>query len=106
MTNDLIIIFAASAAIVYLVRYLPLLVLHNVNIPRALNKFLHNLPVAILAALAFQFIFLKEGQLHHGLDNFYVIGLFACIFLALKTKNLAITVFGSISLLFFLNYFF
>lgn len=104
--NNLAVILFVSVIITYLVRYLPLVTLHSARIPSVVNKFLHNLPVAILAAIAFQAVFLKEGKIYHGWDNFYLIGLIACIVLAVKTKNLAVTVFGSISLLFALNYLF
>ncbi len=103
MNNSLVFVMLAAIIITYLTRYLPFAVLHNKKIPRRLEIFLRNLPVAVLSALAFQSVFLKDGEFHHGWDNFYLVGLVFAVVLAVTTRRLPVVVFGSISLLLIMN---
>ena len=103
MNKHILFIMLAAIIITYLTRFIPLAVLHNIRIPRKVELFLRNLPVAVLAALAFQSVFLKEGELHHGWDDFYLIGLIFSIILSVTAKSLPFVVFGSITLLLIIN---
>lgn len=100
------VVLLATVVVTYLTRYLPLLALHSLKIPTKITKIFYNLPVAILTALAFQSVFIREGNLYPAWDNYYILGLITSIILSIKTNSLVIVVIGSISVLFVMNYIF
>ncbi len=100
MLNDnIFLIIVITSVLTFLIRYLPITLLHGRELPLTLYKFLRNLPIALLAALITQSVFIKNGQLYSGWEDFYLIGFIASIILAIITRNMAIIVFGSLSIM-------
>lgn len=95
MSNVFAIIIGA-AVLTFLIRYLPLAILHKRRLSMLVEKFLYYTPLGVLAALATQSVFWKEGHLYSGLPNFYLLGAIVSVALGVATRKLGIVVIGGI----------
>lgn len=89
-------IIIGAAVLTFLIRYLPLAILHERRLPKSVEKFLSYTPLGILAALATQTVFWREGQLYSGLPDFYLLGMIVSVALGVATRKLGIVVIGGI----------
>lgn len=96
MPSNILIIIGGAGLVTFLIRYLPLLLLHNKRLPWWVERLLFYLPLSILGALGTQSIFLREGKWDSGLSNFYLLGTLVSIFLGIKSKNLTIIILGGV----------
>lgn len=85
-------IIAAMGAVTYLPRALPLAVLAQMKIPEGFIRWLRFVPVAVLAALLAPELLLREGTFDLSLQNQFLIAAVPCFLVAVKTKNLLLTV--------------
>lgn len=86
-------IIIAMAAVTYLPRMLPLLLLHGVELPTPVKKMIDLLPCAILAALIFPAIIYTNGN---GSQTSSIVGAITAIITASFGCNLMITVLAAI----------
>jgi branched-subunit amino acid transport protein len=59
-------------AVTYLPRVLPLLALSSRRLPAVVVAWLRQVPVAVLAAMLFPALFVREGRVDLGLDNLFL----------------------------------
>lgn len=85
-------IIAAMGAVTYLPRALPLAVLAQMKIPEGFIRWLRFVPVAVLAALLAPELLLRDGGFDLTLQNQYLLAAVPCFLVAVKTKNLLLTV--------------
>jgi len=76
----------------YLPRMLPMVLLSKFNLPPLFLKWLKLIPVAVLSALLAPAILAPQGEISIGLDNKAFIASIPCFLVAIKTKNLFLTV--------------
>jgi len=75
------------------------------HIPETLRRALHYVPPAVLSALIFPELFLKEGMLHLSLGNFRLLAGLVAIVVAGFSKNTLITIIAGMIALFLLELF-
>lgn len=85
-------IIAAMGVVTYLPRALPLAVLARTKIPEGFIRWLRFVPVAVLAALLAPELLLRDGAFELSLDNHFLLAAVPCFLVAVKTKNLLLTV--------------
>lgn len=88
--------------VTYLPRFLPLILLSRRDLSSGIVRWLSYIPVAVLSALLAPGILLKDGELFLSVKNISLLAFFPTIFIAVKTKNIFLTVIGGFfSYLFF-----
>ena len=92
MEQKVILIIIGMSLVTYLPRMLPMVLLSKVNLPPLFLKWLQFIPIAVLSALLAPAILAPQGELSIGLDNKAFIASIPCFFVAIKTKNLFLTV--------------
>lgn len=93
-------IIAGMALVTCLPRVLPLLVLSRKDIPPGLRRWLEFVPVSVLSALLVPSLLVQNGQLAFRLDNHYLLAAVPAFLVAVKFKNIFLTVFcGIVSLM-------
>jgi branched-subunit amino acid transport protein len=85
-------IIVAMGAVTYLPRAIPLAVLAQIKIPEGFIRWLRFVPVAVLAALLAPELLLRDGAFDLSLSNHYLLAAVPCFLVAVKTKNLLLTV--------------
>ncbi|MFO7295739.1 MAG: AzlD domain-containing protein [Caldicoprobacter sp.] len=103
MEQKVILIIIGMSVVTYLPRILPMVLLSKVNLPPLFLKWLQFIPVAVLSALLAPAILAPQGELSIGLDNNAFIASIPCFFVAIKTKNLFLTVMVGILAMFLLQ---
>ena len=88
----------------YLPRYLPLYVLTKVKIPRLLIVWLSYVPIAVLASLIAPGLLFNEGSFYFSVQNYYLLASVPTFFVAIKSKNMMITVLVGLASIFLLNF--
>lgn len=91
--------------VTYLPRMLPLVLLSKFELPNSLLKWLSYIPVAVLSALLFPGLLISDGKLAIHLKNKNLIAAIPCFIIAVKTKNLFLTVLIGIVSMFILQNF-
>lgn len=92
MDQKLVLIIIGMSLVTYLPRMLPMVLLSKVNLPPLFLKWLHFIPVAVLSALLAPALLAPQGQLSVGPDNSALIASIPCFLVAIRTKNLFLTI--------------
>ncbi len=90
-TERLILIFLGMWFVTYSPRLLPLFALSQVRLPDRLMIWLSYLPAAILSALIFPGALMRDGMLDPGVGNPSLWALVASFAVAIRTRNLILT---------------
>ncbi|UCG37767.1 MAG: AzlD domain-containing protein, partial [bacterium] len=90
-TERLVLIFLGMWAATYTPRLVPLLLLSRVRLPDGLMTWLSYLPAAILSALIFPWALIRQGTLDPGPGNPALWALAASFLVAVKSRNLILT---------------
>jgi branched-subunit amino acid transport protein len=90
-TKRLIMIFLGMWAVTYFPRMLPLVALSQVRLPGRLMTWLSYLPASILAALIFPGALMTDGRLDVTAGNPAVWALLISFAVAVRTRNLILT---------------
>jgi branched-subunit amino acid transport protein len=90
-TERLILIFLGMFLVTYIPRLLPLLALTQVRLPDRLMSWLSYLPAAILSALIFPGALMRNGVIDPGIGNPSLWALAVSFAVAVKTRNLILT---------------
>jgi branched-subunit amino acid transport protein len=75
------------------------------QIPETMRKALHYVPPAVLSAIVFPELFLRNGQLALSLDNYRLLAGLAAIIVAWFSKNTLLTIIAGMIVLFLLQSF-
>lgn len=98
---DLLLVVLGSAIVTFLPRVVPLLVLSKVEIPEWGLKWLGHIPIAILAALLAQTLFM-----HETVKVDYLVAAIPTFFVAIFTRSLLGAVLTGVIVVFLLRFFF
>ena len=90
-TQRLIFIFLGMMFVTYIPRLLPLFALSQVRLPDRLMSWLSYLPAAILSALIFPGALMRDGAIDPGFSNPSIWALAVSFAVAIKTRNLILT---------------
>jgi len=80
------------AAVTYLPRLLPVWILSSKSLPKIVVAWLRYVPVAVLAAMLFPAIVIRENQFDLGPSNLFLLAAVPTFLVAWKTRSL----FGSV----------
>jgi len=75
------------------------------NVPETMRRALHYVPPAVLSAIIFPELFLREGHWALSLDNFRLLAGLIAILIAWYSKNTLITIIAGMVVLFLLQFF-
>ena len=75
------------------------------HVPEALRKALHYVPPAVLSAIIFPELFIRNGTLNLSLDNYRLMAGLVAILVAWFTKSILITILAGMLALLFLQFF-
>ena len=75
------------------------------HVPEALRKALHYVPPAVLSAIIFPELFIRDEMLNLSLDNYRLMAGLVAILTAWFTKNILITILAGMLALFLLQFF-
>jgi len=75
------------------------------HVPEALRKALHYVPPAVLSAIIFPELFIRNETLNLSLDNYRLIAGLVAILVAWFTKSILITILAGMLALFLLQFF-
>ena len=89
-----IIIFVALSAMNYLIRLLPLTLLSQWVLPQRVQIWLRQIPMTVLAAIVFQQLFAKDGNISWRWDDYWLVGAVAAVIIMALTRNLFLVAFG------------
>jgi branched-subunit amino acid transport protein len=103
MEKEFIILVVGMALATYIPRMLPLVVLTRTGLPPLALRWLSFIPVAVLSALLFPGIFLRDGALFISWHNIYLLAAIPTIAVAWKTRNLFLTIIVGIVVTFLLK---
>lgn len=87
---DVLLIIVASAAVTFLPRVLPLAFLSRVELPEWSLRWLRHIPVAVMAALLAQALFVKDGS--PAWQPLMVLPAIPAWAVAIRTRSLLLTV--------------
>ena len=101
MENTLIWVILGMAAVTFIPRMIPMVFLADREVPQWVNEWLGYIPVAVLAALLFPSLFIRNDQIAI-IDNSYLFAAVPTFIIGLWTKNIFATVLtGMISVVLF-----
>ena len=92
MRTEVMLMIAAMGAVTYLSRIAGFALVRAFGVPPLLARWLTYVPVGILTALIVPTLLIRDGQLHVGLNNHYLVAGFIAAVVAYKTRNVLITV--------------
>jgi branched-subunit amino acid transport protein len=75
------------------------------QVPETMRRALHYVPPAVLSAIIFPELFLREGEWYVSLDNYRLLAGLAAILVAWFSKNTLITIIAGMVVLFLLQFF-
>ena len=75
------------------------------DVPETIRKALHYVPPAVLSAIIFPELFLREGALNLTLDNYRLLAGVVAVLVAWFSKNILITIIAGMLALFLLQFF-
>jgi len=101
MSNEMFILIILGTMIVtYIPRMLPLVLLSKTVLPKRVESFLDYIPIAILGAILFETLLIRDSVINIKLDNDYLLAGVLTIILARFVKRVdVIVVFGIITTL-------
>lgn len=99
-------IMLLGGLITFGIRFSLIYLFGKLHIPETMRKALHYVPPAVLSAIIFPELFLRDGKLDIGLDNYRLLaGLFA-VGVAWFSKNTLVTIIAGMIGLFLLQFLF
>lgn len=89
-------IILGSAIVTFIPRVVPLMVLSRFELPAWAMRWLHYVPISIIATLIGQEIFIDDGKIVSLTNNIEFFAAIPTFFIAIKTRSLLGTVLGGI----------
>lgn len=98
--NDVnfILLILGTMVVTYIPRMLPLVVLSKSTLPKRVEQFLDNIPVAILGSILFSSIFIRDDVLDISFSNEYLVVGLLTIIIARYVRRLDVVVLSGIVL--------
>ncbi|MFF2907891.1 AzlD domain-containing protein [Paenibacillus sp. NPDC057934] len=103
---DIFLIIVGAALVTFIPRVLPLMLLSRITIPEWGMRWLNNIPIAVMAALIAQELFIQDDKLAGFSHSAEWIAALPTFWIAIKTRSLLGTVIAGILSLMVLRFFF
>lgn len=94
------------AFVTFIPRVIPLMILSRFTLPEWAMRWLHYVPISVIAALIGQEIFMLDGQLTSFKDNIELFAAIPTFIIAMITRSLFITVISGMFSVIILQLFF
>ncbi|HXQ33899.1 MAG TPA: AzlD domain-containing protein [Anaerolineales bacterium] len=91
--------------ITFAIRFVLIFLFGKFEIPETMRKALHYVPPAVLSAIVFPELFIRDGALNLSLDNHRMLAGLVAILVAWFSKNTLITILAGMIALFLLQIF-
>jgi len=102
---EIFLIIAGAALVTFIPRVLPLMLLSRIQIPEWGMRWLNYVPIAVMAALVAQELFISDGSLSLSSNRAELLAALPTFLVAVKTRSLLGTVITGILSLMVLRYF-
>lgn len=89
---DILLIILGAALVTFVPRVLPLMLLSRIALPEWGVRWLNHVPIAVMAALIGQEIFLQDGEWSPLTSNIELLAALPTFLVAIKTRSLLGTV--------------
>jgi len=89
---DILLIILGAALVTFVPRVLPLMLLSRIALPEWGVRWLNHVPIAVMAALVGQEIFLQDGKWSPLTSNIELLAALPTFLVAIKTRSLLGTV--------------
>lgn len=89
---SVLVIILGTAAVTFLLRVLPLVLLSRVKLSHPVIRWLSYIPIAVLSALLAQSVLLTNDHLSLSIHNLYLLATIPTLIIASLTRNLLLTV--------------
>lgn len=89
---SVLVIILGTAAVTFLLRVLPLILLSRIKLSKSVIRWLSYIPIAVLSALLAQSVLLTNEHLTLSIHNLYLMATIPTLFTAILTRNLLLTV--------------
>ncbi|EST51811.1 branched-chain amino acid ABC transporter [Brevibacillus panacihumi W25] len=89
---DILLIILGAALVTFVPRVLPLMLLSRIALPEWGVRWLNHVPIAVMAALIGQEIFLRDGKWSPFTSNIELLAALPSFLVAIKTRSLLGTV--------------
>ncbi|MCK6583135.1 MAG: AzlD domain-containing protein [Anaerolineales bacterium] len=77
----------------------------RLKVPETMRRALHYVPPAVLSAIIFPELFLREGTLDLSMENFRLLAGLAAVLIAWFSRNTLVTIIAGMAVLFLLQFF-
>jgi len=91
--------------ITFAIRFLLIYLFGRFEVPETIRKALHYVPPAVLSAIVFPELFIRDGVFNLSLDNHRMLAGLLAIFVAWLSRNTLITILAGMVALFLLQFF-
>jgi branched-subunit amino acid transport protein len=99
-------IMLLGGLITFGIRFSLIYLFGKLHIPETMRKALHYVPPAVLSAIIFPELFLKDGNLNLALDNYRLLAGLVAVIVAWFSKNTLVTIIAGMIALFLLQFLF
>jgi len=97
--TSVFLIIVGTGVVTIISRVLPLVLLSRISLPEWMNRWLGYVTVAVLAALLTQSVILSDGHIALSPKNLALLAVIPTLLVAIKTRNLIVTVIGGIAIM-------
>jgi branched-subunit amino acid transport protein len=104
--GSVLVVIVLSALATVIPRVMPLAVLGRAQLPAWAARWLEYVPVAVLAALLAQEVFLADGHLYLSASNTALLAVIPTLFVAVRSRSLIGTVLCGVATMAILRWFF
>ena len=94
-----------SGLVTFGMRFSLIYLFGRLEVPETMRKALHYVPPAVLSAIVFPELFIRDGVFNLSLENHRMIAGLVAIFVAWLSRNILITILLGMVALFLLQYF-
>lgn len=91
--------------ITFAIRFVLIYLFGRFEIPETVRKALHYVPPAVLSAIIFPELFIRDDVLNLSFENYRMLAGLVAIFAAWFSKNILITILAGMATLFLLQFF-
>ena len=99
-------IMLLGGLITFGIRFSLIYLFGKLHIPETMRKALHYVPPAVLSAIIFPELFLKDGYLNLAIDNYRLLAGLVAVAVAWFSKNTLVTIIAGMIALFLLQFLF
>ena len=99
-------IMLLGGLITFGIRFSLIYLFGRLHIPETMRKALHYVPPAVLSAIIFPELFLKDGNLNLAIDNYRLLAGLVAVAVAWFSKNTLVTIIAGMIALFLLQFLF